>query len=92
MKARLLAGLIVAALSCGVAFAQQTDKQGAQTEPKDTKTVTGAEEKAARSGESAKDQPGASKPEEQMPAQGTANQSSDDNTPRQGDRMPEPNN
>jgi hypothetical protein len=89
MKARLLASVLVAAFACSGAFAQQAEKQDAQTDPKETKTVTGAEEKAPHSGDTAKDQSGASKSDEQMPAQGTANQSSEDNAPRQGDRMPE---
>ena len=89
MKVRLLASVMAATFACSGAFAQQAEKQNAQTDSKETKTMPGAEEKAARSGDSAKDQSGASKPEEQMPAQGTANQSSEDNTPRQGDRMPE---
>ena len=80
---------MVGAFACSGAFAQQAENQGAQTDPKETKTMPGAEEKAARSGDSSKDQSSASKPEEQAPAQGTANQSSEDNTPRQGDRMPE---
>src|SRR5687768_12975215 len=52
--------VVVAAFVCSGALAQQTDKQEAQTAPKETKTMPGAEEKAARSGDSAKDPSSAS--------------------------------